>query len=127
MSPMLDAEAIQQRIAAAAAMVRERKSSPIAAIEVPLSRVEVSAAEKKAAQLSKRLNKMRSLLEKLAGDARGFHEARKRETGSLNPARRLGRKRSDKMLTRLFTRIDQMLQTAQAEKEATQTAGARDS
>lgn len=128
-SPMLDVAVLQQRIASAAAAVRERKGSPTASKskEAPSSRVEISSAEKKAARLAKRLNKIRSLLEKVAEGAKGVQEARKKEMGSLNPARRLGRKHSDKVLARLFSRIEQVLQTAQAEKEAPQDSRAPDS
>lgn len=127
MSPMLEAAAIQQRIAATAAAVRKRKTSPIAAKGGPHSRVEISPAEKKVARLSKQLNKTRLLLEKVAAGARGFHEVRKKETTSLHPNRRWGRKHSDKILARLFLRIDQMQQAAQAEKEAPQNPAPRGS
>jgi hypothetical protein len=119
-SSSLDAVALQQLIANAALKVRamhlsdivipERPEPCVVALETP-----PSALAKKAVALSKRLDRVRSLLDKVKGDARRFDEARCRESRSLNPARRLGRKNSDLQLARLFSRIEQALQVVRAE------------
>ncbi|QIF02402.1 hypothetical protein [Roseimicrobium sp. ORNL1] len=118
----LDAAVLQQWIAAAAEKARVRKKTG----PVPLPPISVPVSEKRAATLSKRLNKVRSLLEKASQDVRRFDEARNRELRSLHPVRRLGRRNSDKRLARLFARIEQALQSAQAEKASHKPAPAEE-
>jgi hypothetical protein len=120
-TPSLDAAALQQVIATAAEKVRGRRRTGLVSLPPP-----VPASEKRAATLSKRLNKVRSLLEKVVGDARRFDEARNRESRSLHPVRRLGRRNSDKQLARLFARIEQTLQSAQAEKPSNHATPAKE-
>jgi hypothetical protein len=118
---LLDAVVLQQLIAAAAEKARARKKTGPVALPPP-----VPASEKRAAALTKRLNRVRSLLEKMAGDVRRFDEARNRESRSLNPARRLGRRNSDKQLARLFSRIEQALQSAPTQRASNNSTPAKE-